>query len=138
VLEGDDLVDHRCVLLRHRVDGLDPVDEVGEAVRPEDDGERRLVVARRVDRDETLLEGDLGGPEVRAGDAERLAVDLQVPFERVQLLRRELIAAVRALGARVELAELREDGLDFGPLRGDGVGADARRGRTRRRDYEEE
>ncbi|MGH3048778.1 MAG: hypothetical protein ACRDLK_01365 [Gaiellaceae bacterium] len=107
-------------------------------MRPEDDGEGRLVVARCVDRDETLLERDLRGAEVRAGDAERLAVDLQVPLERVQFLRRDLIAAVRALGARVELAELCEDGLDLGPLRGDGVGADARRGRACGRDYEEE
>src|SRR5207302_1441421 len=74
VLVRRDLADERRVLRRDRVESLQPVDEVVEALCAEDDGEGRLAVLRRVDRDEPLGEGLLRGREIAARDAERLLV----------------------------------------------------------------
>jgi hypothetical protein len=78
VLERDHLMDERRVLLRHRVDCLDARDQVVEALGAEDDGERGVLLLRRVDGHDALRERVLGLAEIAAGDAERLMVDPQL------------------------------------------------------------
>ena len=126
VLEREHLVDKRRVLLRHGIDGLDACHEVVEAASAEDDGERGLLVLRRVDRDEPLRERSLPPAEIAAGHAERLMVDPKLPLELPQLLARRLVAAVRPLRGGVELLQLREHALRLRPLRADRVGVRAR------------
>ena len=122
-------LDERRVLLRDRVERLDPRDEVVEARGAEDDGEGRLAVLRRVDRDEPLRERLLRGGEVAARDAERLSCSARaVCWTSCELRGRALVAAVRDLRARVELLELRGDALCLG-LRAGNRGC-----RVRRRD----
>ena len=90
-LEADHLVHHGDVLRRHRLHGLDAVDEIVDALRAENHRERRLVVARRVDRDEPLHQRLLRLTEVRARDVQRNLVDLQVVLDLAQLPRRRLV-----------------------------------------------
>jgi len=66
MLEADHLVHHRDVLRRDRLHGLDAAHQVVDALCTEQHGERRLVVARRVDRNEPTRKRDLRRAEVRA------------------------------------------------------------------------
>ena len=66
VLERDHLAHHRGVLLGDRLHRLDAVHQIVEALRAEQDRERRLVVAGGVDRQQPLLERCLRLHEVRA------------------------------------------------------------------------
>jgi len=50
VLEALNLAEYLVVLRRDAVDGLDPVQEIVEAPRAEDDRERRVLLVGRVDR----------------------------------------------------------------------------------------
>jgi hypothetical protein len=52
LLETDDFVHHGNILRRDGLHRLDAVDEIVDALRAEQHGKCRLVVARRVDRDE--------------------------------------------------------------------------------------
>jgi hypothetical protein len=119
LLEADHLVQHRKILRRHRLHGLDAIHEIVDARRAEQDGKRRLVVTRRIDRDEPLHERVLRALEVRARRAERNLVDLQVVLDDVQLLRRCEIQRARALEAAVELRDLRHHLLRLRALRAD-------------------
>ncbi len=132
VLVGCDLADERRVLRRDRVEGLEPVDEVVEALCPENDGEGRLAVLRRVDRDKPLGERLLRGDEIATGDAERLRVLRKLLLEELEPCGGLLVAAVRNLRRRIELLELRENALRLRLLRRD------RRCRGRRRDSDAE
>src|SRR5207244_8792170 len=91
VPERDHVVDERRILLRDRVDGLDPRDEVVEAASSEDDGERRLLLLGRVDRDEPFRKRALRTCEVPASDAQGLPVDLQFVLDVLQPPARNLI-----------------------------------------------
>ena len=128
LLEADDLVHHRDVLARDRLHRLDAVDEILDARRAEHDAERRLIVARRVDRDEPLHERLLRLNEIRARRVQPDLVDLQVVLDLVQLHRRHLVAAARALETCVELLDLRRDALRLGSFAADGGVAGSRAG----------
>jgi hypothetical protein len=78
VLVADHLVDECRVLLGDGIDGLDPGDEVVEAAGAENHGEGRLLVFRRVDRNEPLRQCVLRAGEVHARDAERLPVHTEL------------------------------------------------------------
>ena len=129
LLEPNHLVDQCRVLLRDRVDGLDPGDEVVEAVGAEEHRERGLLVLRRVDRDDPLRERKLRLREIAARYAECLAVDVELVLDAPQLLGRRLVTAVRPLRRRVELLELHEDGARLGPFRADPIRVCSRRRR---------
>ena len=119
VLESDHLVHQVRILLRNRVDRLDPGDEVVEAAGTEDDGERGLLLIRRVDRDEPPLEHNLRLGEISAGDAQRLPVDVELALDGLQSLARRLVAAVRQLSGCIELLQPLEHGLSLRPFGGD-------------------
>jgi hypothetical protein len=88
-------------------------------VSAEDYCEGRLLVIRRIDRDEPLREYPLPLMEVSASYDERLAVDVEPALDALQSLIRLLVPAVRQLGRRVELLELVEHGLGLSTLGGD-------------------
>ena len=126
VLEPDDLLHDGDVLRRDRLHRLDAVDEIVDTRRAEKDGERRLVVAPRVDGHEPLRERLLRDDEIRACDVQPDAIDLEVVLDAGELERRRLVRRSRTLEARVQLLDLRLHLPGFGLL-----GAD--RGVRRRR-----
>jgi hypothetical protein len=137
LLEADDLVHHRDVLVRDRLHRLDAVDEILDARRAEDDAERRLILARRVDRDETRHQCPLRPLEVRTRRLQCDLVDEQVVLDLTELHRRHLVAVARALEIRVELLDLSGDALRLRALRADGRVAHGRAGREKSRSRSE-
>ena len=123
-------MDEGRILLRDRVDGLDSRDEVVEAASSEDDGERRLLLLGRVDRDEPLRKRALRACEVPASDAQCLPVDPELVLDVLQCPARRLIPAVRPLRRRIEPLQLHEHGLRLGALGADLVRVRSRCGRT--------
>ena len=95
---------------------LDTAHEIVDALRAEQDGKGRLLVACRVDRDEPLCERDLRSPEVRARRVQRDLVDLQAVLDPTQLYGRRFVGALRAMQARVELRDLTHHLLRLGLL----------------------
>ena len=119
MLERDHLVHYGHVLRRDGLHRLDAAHEIVDALRAEQHGERRLVVTRHVDRDQPLRERALRPAEVRARRVQPDLVDAQALLDDVQLRRRRVVRGARALEARVEAVDLREDALRLGLLRAD-------------------
>jgi hypothetical protein len=109
------------VLVGDAVDRLDPVQEVVEAPRAEEDVERRRGVALDVDGDEALGERRLGRLQVPARDAELELRALEAPVDAPELDVGEVVRLDRPLEAAVDLLDLREDLLRLPLLRCDGA-----------------
>ena len=118
-LERDHLVHHGDVLRRHRLQCLDPVDEIVDALRAEEHRKRRLLVPRRVDDDEPLLERHLRLAEIRPRRVQRLAVDLQAALDPVEPRAGRVVGAGGPLDAPVELLKPAQDLLGLRLFGGD-------------------
>src|SRR5258706_4769272 len=135
MLEADHLIHDGRVLCRDRLHRLDAADEIVDALCAEQYCKLRLIVTRRVDRNETLRQRDLRLPEVRARRAQADLVDLQAVLDRVQLRARRFVGALSTMQARVELLDLAHDLLGLGLLRADVRVAGRRAGRDESRSY---
>jgi hypothetical protein len=132
VLELLDLADHLRVLRGDAVDRLDAVQELGQAVRPEQNRERRVVLRLLVHRPDPVAEAALRNHEVVLRDREVPRVQRTLGLDPRQIFRRAVVRLHGPLQLRVEGLDLVEHALGLGPL-----GRDLRRltgGRTRNHD----
>jgi len=106
--EAHDLVQHPGVLLRDAVRRIEAAHHVVEALGPEDHLEPGVVGVRGVERDEPPLERLLADLQVRPGDDEVVAVDLEILLDPRELDIREVVRLDRLLELRVAALDLRE------------------------------
>src|SRR6187551_1866452 len=125
--ENLDVADDRTALFVHAVDVVDPVEKIVEVRRTQQNFDRRVRVARRVDLDELARKRSLRLLEVRTCNAELVTRALQVVIDARESYVREVPAFDRRRKLRLDRADLVDDALCLGFFRSDGAGLRAGR-----------
>ena len=134
-LEGGHLLHDARVLLGGRIDGLEPVQQILEARRPEQQRQGGVVLRGRVGGDEPGRERCLGELEVRLRDLQLLAVLALVGLDLRQADVRKVVLLDRGAHALVDLLDLRKHLLRLCLLCRDGAGRRICRCRRAQRRY---
>src|SRR5581483_1679293 len=119
VLELLDLPDDLCVLRGDAVRGLDSVEELGQAVRAEENRERRVVLLLGVEGTQPQPQAALRDRQVALRDLQVARVQRAFGLDPGEVVSRAVVGLDRALELGVEGLDLAEDPLSLGALRRD-------------------
>jgi hypothetical protein len=126
-LERADLADHLRILRRDAARGVEPVQDVVEALGAEDDVDRRVVAVGRVDGDEARRERDLRVLQVRPCNREVVAVLPLLELDLPEVPVGAVVRLDRSLELVVDRRDLVKNLLCLRLLRRDGAGVGGRR-----------